>query len=195
MVLTSRVRGILLLPWLQMTPNPTVGPSEGTWRSSSNRASSKRSIFSLPKQLSDNKTLNLLWNNTWSPSTRLSKFQKYMAYFLPFLILCTPFLKKISFYSHNHCSTSIHECTSIHYNPSIHTPRWWDFPHTEAASGFLRCWGFSTRKIVSVRSTDGISPARRRQRRYAYGLFLGHPTRVQILRCGISIHSESPTLL
>jgi len=107
-----------------------------------------------------------------------------MAYFLSFIILCTPLLNKILFYSPNldstsvHCSTSVYGSTSVHCitfvhgSTFIHTPCWWDFSHSNAATRLLRRWDFlhyesvlhwwifPTRRTVSVRPADEISPVR-----------------------------------
>jgi len=74
-----------------------AGPSEGTWKSSPDRASSK-SMSSLPRQFLDNRTRNLLGSRTRLPSTKwLTNYLNFIPYrvnFLPILTLCTAFLNK-----------------------------------------------------------------------------------------------------
>jgi len=67
--LTSQVGRILLLPNVKETKQSIVEPSESTWKSSSNRASSK-STSSLSRQFPGSQTRSLLGSKTWSPNIR-----------------------------------------------------------------------------------------------------------------------------
>ena len=64
----------------------------------------------------------------------------------------------------------------------IYTSRRWDISHSEPVTRFLRCWDFShSEKCLYVLLIEFL-PTQRRQCRYAYGLFLDHPTGVETLR-------------
>jgi len=89
----------------------TVGPSEGTWKNSSNRTFQKEYILTLEAVFRQPNTQPSREQHLITQCRTIDwllKFQTYRAYFLPFLILCTQFLNKILFYAPNHCSTSIH---------------------------------------------------------------------------------------
>jgi len=111
------------------TKPSTVGPFEGTWRSSSSQGLLKE-LWVHPHSQSSLQTTN---HSTFSGTTLdhpiqgdrlIIQVSDYRVYFLLFLILYTPHLNEVLFYAFNHCSTS------IHYSLSIHMPCWWDFPYS-----------------------------------------------------------------
>jgi len=164
-VITTTANGIKL---------STIGPSEGTWKNSSNRTFQKEYILTLGA---------VFWQPNTQPSREqhlitqykaidwLPKFWTYKAYFLPFLIIFTQILKK-NIYS---------MLLTIVVHPSIHMLRWCDFPHTEAATRFLHYWDFSHLEdcVCTLCWWDFLT--QRRQCKRAYGLFLSHPTGVETL--------------
>jgi len=90
---SNRWRNTAPITNVKGTKPSIVGPSEGTWKSSSNKAFLK-STFSLPRQFPEH---NLLESRTWSPSTRWStnypNFISYRVYFLLILALCIAFFR------------------------------------------------------------------------------------------------------
>ena len=76
--------------------------------------------------------------------------------------------------------------------PSIYTPRWWDFSHSEAKTWFLRWWDFShlENRVCTLR--NGIFPHSKVSTQTCLRAFLDSPTRFETLHYGIAITRSPP---
>ena len=112
-----------------------------------------------------------------------------MAYFLPFIILCTPLLNKMLFML---LIIAIHSPIEIHPSIAVHSFTRPDDGIPPLGGGEFSADGISaTRKTVTEHFTDGISPTRKCQRRHVQGRSLSailqesKPSAMEFLPLGV----------